>query len=375
VEVSVSKKKRVGQAYRGSGRHIEKTPELKVKRTKWVKSQLDMFWYWLNTRHRIYLDKKAGDPWPWTKDKILRTYKFTNVYRQLDRVTQEWTTRYMKLRHGKASRENILFHCMVFRLFNWPPTYDTLNFAGLINSWNMNKAIRVLTDRKENGNDDERQIFTGAYIIPNGGSTDPKIDVICGALDWVHRHRKELMRNICEPVDSRKKTMLPSMEQAVNVLSNIWTIGPFIAYEIACDLRHTSLLADASDVMSWANPGPGAKRGIHRLMCGEAKMPGAKPNYNKKMRELLLMAPQALDKHVFECEWPFEMREIEHSLCEFDKYMRVKNDEGRPRSKYKTPDERWEDTDRQKDEAWEREKATKKRRERNAKTGQGDMFD
>jgi hypothetical protein len=28
------------------------------------------------------------------------------------------------------------------------------------------------------------------------------------------------------------------------------------------------------------------------------------------------------------------MREIEHSLCEFDKYMRVKRGEGRPRSKY-----------------------------------------
>jgi hypothetical protein len=28
------------------------------------------------------------------------------------------------------------------------------------------------------------------------------------------------------------------------------------------------------------------------------------------------------------------MRDIEHSLCETDKYLRVKNGEGRPRAKY-----------------------------------------
>ena len=30
-----------------------------------------------------------------------------------------------------------------------------------------------------------------------------------------------------------------------------------------------------------------------------------------------------------------EMREIEHCLCEFDKYERVRLGQGRPRSKYK----------------------------------------
>ena len=32
-----------------------------------------------------------------------------------------------------------------------------------------------------------------------------------------------------------------------------------------------------------------------------------------------------------------EMREIEHSLCEFDKYQRVKHGEGKPRSIYQPP--------------------------------------
>jgi hypothetical protein len=34
--------------------------------------------------------------------------------------------------------------------------------------------------------------------------------------------------------------------------------------------------------------------------------------------------------------WPiWEMREVEHTLCEFDKYMRVVNGEGFPRGRYK----------------------------------------
>jgi hypothetical protein len=43
-------------------------------------------------------------------------------------------------------------------------------------------------------------------------------------------------------------------------------LGPFLAYEIVTDLRFTALLENAPDIMTWANPGPGAKRGITRLL-------------------------------------------------------------------------------------------------------------
>lgn len=36
-------------------------------------------------RHLIYKRREAGQPKPWTKDKILRTFRFTNMYRELDR--------------------------------------------------------------------------------------------------------------------------------------------------------------------------------------------------------------------------------------------------------------------------------------------------
>lgn len=305
-----------------------------MKPFKWRKDQIKAFWYWINERHRIYLAKEAGKPFPWTKDKILQEFKFTNVYRQLDRVTQAWTKRYVTLlgRHKDIEDEDILFQCAQFRLFNWPETYDAL-FYGL-RRWDMEKALELLAKRQEEG----KQIFTGAYIIPNAGRTDPKIQVISEALEAIYQDRKKLTRKI-------KK--YASMERTVLLLQKYPTIGGFIGYEIACDLRHTRVLSHARDIMSWANPGPGARRGIHRLLTGDRHYEGRKPDYVAAMRQLLREAIGEVDDgevigmlapHVRStprAEWPFEMREIEHSLCEFDKYMRVKGGEGRPRSVYR----------------------------------------
>jgi hypothetical protein len=44
-------------------------------------------WDWIQERHRIYLEKAAGAPPPWTTDEIMQTYRFCNVFRELDKVT------------------------------------------------------------------------------------------------------------------------------------------------------------------------------------------------------------------------------------------------------------------------------------------------
>jgi len=303
-----------------------RTQGCNVKPFRWNKEQLKLFWYWVNERHNIYVARAAGEKYPWTKDKILREYKFTNVFRQLDRVTQEWTKRYVsRLGMGKKLTDgDLLFQCAMFRLFNWPETYDCLHY-NMGNKWNTNRAIKLLTERQ---NVDHEQIFTGAYIITNAGRSEPKVQVICEALAELYDQRDKLAKRI------RKRR---SMEKAVDILQCIPTIGGFIGYEIACDLRHTRILADATDVNSWANPGPGARRGIHRLLTGERHKLPTGVDYIRAMRELLVLAPKYVSDHIKTCTWALEMREIEHSLCEFDKYMRVKNGEGRPRSKYRPP--------------------------------------
>jgi hypothetical protein len=41
----------------------------------------------MKERHAIWERKVAGQPKPWTQDPILQSYRFCNVYRELDTVT------------------------------------------------------------------------------------------------------------------------------------------------------------------------------------------------------------------------------------------------------------------------------------------------
>ena len=139
----------------------------------------------------------------------------------------------------------------------------------------------------------------------------------------------------------------PSLEKVWSLFQDPRYVGwgPFMAYEVVTDLRHTRYLRDAPDIYTWANAGPGAIRGLNRLYGREL---GAKPKPQQTNDEMIqLMAElNALDERGFnETFGPpqigsphagprFEARDIEHTLCEFDKYERVRLGEGKMRSKY-----------------------------------------
>ena len=282
------------------------------------KANVRAFFKWVNERHNIYLKKESGDPWPWTKDPILKEYKFTNVFRQLDAETKNLCDRL-----GKRDTEATLFtKIIIFRMFNWSPTYDILEGAGLVDKWSTAMAIKLLHSYANRGH----KIFTGAYIITNNGLKESKIHLVCSAIGRILEDKKRLIKRIKD---------VNTLEYAVKSLSEYPMVGGFIGYELVTDLRHTKILHHARDVMKWANLGPGAKRGVNRIYNddptngGYAK--GGKISYQVAMRELLALSPEYTSSYVP----ALEMRDIEHSLCEFDKYTRVKKGEGRPRSKYK----------------------------------------
>jgi len=102
-------------------------------------------------------------------------------------------------------------------------------------------------------------------------------------------------------------------------------LGPFLSYEMVTDLRHTPILKNAPDINTWSNAGPGCKRGLRRIWS--EVHPSQLLN---AMRYLLEISSRYLKDHVPS----LELRDIEHSCCEFDKYARVYYGEGRPRSLY-----------------------------------------
>lgn len=290
------------------------------------------YFNWINERHAIYLRRQEGLPWPWTYDTILREYRFTNVFRELDTVTvwlrENWREPY-------ADHSKLYFNIAMYRQFNWPPTMETIGYQTYhgdplindddkVNPWDATENTWWVEDYQNAGN----KTWTGAYIIrgPASQSTNPHT-----GLKWTSK-ADYMFHLVLEPVWQAAEPDWQSMtlQQAWEWWMQFDGFGPFLSYEVVTDMRHTRYLRNASDIMTWANAGPGAIRGLNRIAGWPITYNATQQEYNEMMRELLRVSPQYLAKYVP----PLEMRDVEHCLCEYDKYLRVKLGEGRPRSKY-----------------------------------------
>jgi len=267
----------------------------------------ERFWWWIKERHEIYQRRQRGEPKPWTSDSILQTYKFTNPFRENDHGTV-WLRENFLEPHRNDNLELLAFNICWYRMFNH---WGTGAFLGWQTDWVPLVVQRGLEQRLE----EKKQVFTGAHIVysPPGQSKIEAIVQVCTDL-W------SIRKDIAQIAREKR-----SLRVVFNDLLTVHCVGNFMAYEMVTDMRHTRLLEDATDIMTWANPGPGPQRGLQRL-----GMPHTSKFAIESMRELLGRSKANLPK-----DFPdLEMRDIEHSLCEFDKYCRVASGEGEPRAKF-----------------------------------------
>ena len=59
---------------------------------------------------------------PWSGDEILRDYKFTNVYRELDRNSQWQINNIFKKK--QKSKFDLVWKILLFRIFNQPDFFE-----------------------------------------------------------------------------------------------------------------------------------------------------------------------------------------------------------------------------------------------------------
>lgn len=281
---------------------------------------------YMKARHAIYLLKESGGyaaQHLWTADPIFKTWSFCNVYRELDTVTQ-WINEY--IRKPQADNPYLWFWLAAARQINWPPTLSALIAGSCFPTKERPKflnegARNIMNERRAAG----LKVYTGAYMLTAHG------DDGSGRSDKAHFTCNIVLKNIWEDRAKLEPLMSGSLEGVVEALRPYNGWGYFTAYEVACDLRYTRYLESAPDIMTWANPGPGAARGINRLLCRDYNLSMPRNDQINAMRDLLGSISTVWPNH-----WPkLEMREIEHSLCEFDKYERVRLGQGTPRAKYK----------------------------------------
>jgi alpha-glutamyl/putrescinyl thymine pyrophosphorylase clade 1 len=78
----------------------------------------DSYWKFAAERYRIYQRRLGGEPGPWTDDPILSAYKFTNVFRACDRVSQFLIKEVIYNPDGPTNAEEVVFRILLFKLFN-----------------------------------------------------------------------------------------------------------------------------------------------------------------------------------------------------------------------------------------------------------------
>lgn len=287
---------------------------------------LDFFLY-AQERYRILLNRRAGLPRPWTHDPILQGYRFCNVFREDDSTTQ-WIRGVV---HERAYTTHLLGAMVIARWFNrvgtlkrllppegCEPPYFQKN---LLYNWRQIDAWKTAMRERLEG---VQPLVTGAYMI----KTPAGMDKLEGLL-WCLGH-------VLEEAVELQPRLGPSLQEATRQLQQFPFLGSFMAYEVVTDLRH-SILSEAPDIYSWANPGPGAARGLGRVLAGDPEV----YNYNRRrdaeplqqgMRYLL---DQSRKSSMWPVDWPqWEMRDVEHTLCEFDKYERARLGDGTPKQRY-----------------------------------------
>jgi hypothetical protein len=280
------------------------------------------FFNFMKERHAIYVRKQSGLPFPWTEDPILQKYKFCNVFRELDTGTI-WCREHIREPYEFAVQ--LFFNIAAYRSVNswetWEEVYTQERIrAGhsFIVEYRAEVINKILKKRRDRG----ERIFTNAHMLTGVGGVD-KIDMYTNkTFQFMWDNRKEL-----EPKSD------DTLQIAFNRLidAKIPAIGKFLAYEIITDLRHTRYLENADDIYTWANTGNGARRGVMRVFFGKLIDTKLSDDYCLERMKFLLDISREYLNPAFPV---LEMRDIEHTLCEFDKYERTRLGEGTPRLHY-----------------------------------------
>jgi hypothetical protein len=106
-------------------------------------------------RERIRRRRAAGSLAPWTDDPVLRTWSFTNVRREDDRVTR-WVATHWREPH--CDDPDLWFAMVVAVFVNWPPTLAEIGYPV---PWKPDHFRAVMADRTKRF----EQLYGPAYRI------------------------------------------------------------------------------------------------------------------------------------------------------------------------------------------------------------------
>lgn len=212
----------------------------------------DTFWRFAAERQDILFRRLSGLPPPWTDDLILKTHKFTNVYRATDRVSQYLIRSVI---YGQDQDPNeVFFRIILFKLFNKIETWELLtSFLGPVSysRYSFERYDSVLSQALQRG----ERIYSAAYIMPAEKSS---------GYSRKHRGHLKLIERMMEDGVPMRIAASRTMQEVFALLRSYPSIGDFLAYQYAIDINYSQLTNFGESEFVVA--GPGARDGIRKCL-------------------------------------------------------------------------------------------------------------
>lgn len=247
-----------------------------------------------------------------TYDPILQEYKFTNVYRASDRVSQYLIKNVIYKDLDRYAPEDLLLRILVFKVFNRIETWEYLNkFLDVrVNTYNVERLSKLLTNRQK-----DYPIFSNAYMM--AGSHVRYADINTKHQVWLQMIEDEFIqgRGFEKVLDAK------SMSEVYSQLRDYPLIGDFLAYQYTIDFNYSPYLNFDED--SFVKAGVGAVRGIKKCFLSFGNSFEDAIYYIHDHFEELQERYGYTDFRPLPGRKP-KLIDLQNCFCETDKYLRAK---------------------------------------------------
>ena len=256
--------------------------------------------------------RKYNDADLLTKDPILQTYKFTNVYRACDRVSQYLIKNVIYKDLDRYTAEDVLLRILVFKVFNKIETWEYLNGENEIttNTFNLQKLTDALTKRQQT-----KPIFSNAYMM--AGSHREYKGITTKHQVWLQMIEDEFIQGR----GFEKVLEAKSMSEVYSQLRDYPLIGDFLAYQYTIDFNYSPYLNFDED--SFVKAGVGAVRGIKKCFLSFGN------NFEDAIYYIHDHFEELQERYGYTAFRPLPGRmpkliDLQNCFCETDKYLRAK---------------------------------------------------
>lgn len=270
------------------------------------------YFYFIQERMNMFWRRCEGKR-VLTDDPILREYKFTNVYRACDRVSQYLIRNVIYNKVERFSPQDLLLRILVFKIFNRIDTWEYLEQTYgeiTIHHFDVKMISALLSERQRYA-----PIFNNAYMMTG---SHKRYNYLSTKHDkWLTMVKEEFLdEGVVAKILKAK-----SLEEVYTLLRGCSFLGGFLAYQYAIDFNYSPYIN--FDENSFVVAGIGAIRGIQKCFLSHGY------SYEDAIRYTQLHFNELQSKYGYTDFKPLDNHEptlldLQNCFCETDKYLRAK---------------------------------------------------